>query len=403
MRSCLSLFLALVPSALAAAQGAVPPYALGVTNPFTPLSAPNIPGSTVQQVHMTRQAGDAANVFRCALTCTALSGSFGGIGGSDLVTGTYDTVTGVYTPNSEAAAMNTAGTEFGLMLHHTGLFAVFDLLPGLPQLAFRAGLNQPWQMRGTISPLPSQSYYDPALADYNGQTWLLHVLGFDIAMTPIDLNTGTLTGPSIVIVRANVSGSTANSPTPVLDLNGQLIGISHHDVLGQDNDHFLALDLDPNTPSHLVHDSTTWRNNGGFTGGRFIDAEYTPAPYHTIAIDTFWFTGGRAQIGSPMSVRFFSPPTTALEFYFSVIAVNNAFLTTPLPFPPVLGNLGVQPVGAATALFLQHDNLNGEASVTWAIPNQAALRGVRMPCQSITLAAVAGTIHFGNTALLTVE
>jgi hypothetical protein len=221
-------------------------------------------------------------------------------------------------------------------------------------------------------------------------------------MTRIDLNTGAL-GTSTVIVHAPVSGATANSPTPVLDLSGQLIGVSHHSVLGADNDHYLSLDLDPNTPALLVHDATTWRNNGGFIGGRFFDAESAAPTYHVLAIDTFWFTGGRAQPGGAMSVRFFSPPTTTLEFYFSLIAVNNTFLPSPMPFAPALGQLGVQPVGAATALFLQHDNNNGEASVTWNIPNQPSLHGTHMAAQSVTLAALASQIYFGNTAMLTIE
>jgi hypothetical protein len=398
MRACF-LFPAL--AAALAAQGAVPPYRLGVTNPMPGLSAPNIPGSSVQQVHMLHYAGDPTNVFRCSMTVTSLPSNYGGVGGSDLVTGTYDVLTDTFTPNAEAAALNTAGTEFGLVQHHSGLFAMFDRLPGPPQLAFRTGLNQPWQLRGSVSPIPTQSYYDPSLADYNGQTYLLHVLGNDIAMTPIDLNTGGL-GTSTVIIHG-VNGGTANSPTPVYDLAGQLIGVSHHNLVGADNDHYLSLDLDPNTPANLVHDDVTWRNNGGFIGGRFFDAESSAPAYHVLGIDTFWFTGGRSQPGGTMSVRFFSPPTTSLEFYFSLIAVNGAFLSAPMPFPPALGLLGLQPLGAATALFLMHDNNNGEASVTWNIPNQSSLHGTRMAAQSVTLASLANQIYLGNTASLTIE
>ena len=400
---CLVSFAALLLSALATAQGAVPPYTITVTNPFPGLSVPNVPGTDIQQVNFIHLAGDPTNLFRFSMTCSALSGTYGGVGGTDVVTGTYDCLTNVLTPNNEAAALNTSGTEFGLMVHHSGLYAVLDRLPGPPQFAYRTALGQPWQLRGPVSPIPSQSYYDPSLADYNGQTYLLHVLGFDIAMTPIDVNTGTLTGASVVIEHAPIAGATANSPSPILDLAGQLIGISHHSVLGADNDHYMALDLDPNTPSILLHDDVSWRNNGGMVGGRFIDAEYTPSPYHTIAIDTFWFTGGRTQPGGAMSVRFFSPPTTSVEFYFSLIAVSGGFATNPTPFAPALGLFGLQTTGVSSALFLQHDNTNGEASVTWNIPNQPSLHNTRLPAQSVTFAAVAGTIHFGNTALLTVE
>src|SRR5690606_3950202 len=95
----------------------------------------------------------------------------GGVGGTDLLTGSYDVLTDTFTPNTEAAALNTTGTEFGMMLHHSGLYAVFDRLPGLPWLAARPAVGQPWTIVGQINSLPSQSYYDPALADFGGQTY----------------------------------------------------------------------------------------------------------------------------------------------------------------------------------------------------------------------------------------
>ena len=207
-------------------------------------------------------------------------------------------------------------------------------LPGQPWLASRAAVGMPWQIVGQITPLPAQAYYDPALADFNGQTHLLHVLGTSIAMTPINLTNASLSGPSVIVINQARAGSTANSPTPVLDTMGLLIGFSHHDVLGADNDHYMSLDFDPTTPSVLMHDSTTWRNNGGFIGGRFCDAEST-APYHVLALDNYWFTGGRGPVGGVIDVFAYVPPTSSTtEAYFSFLLIGAAHLPAPLPVPP---------------------------------------------------------------------
>lgn len=384
------------------AQGEVPPPQIGQTNPLPGLKPPAIPGTNVQQVHMIHLPGDAPNVFHTALTVAGLPAANGGVGGTDLLTGKYDVLTDTFTPNTEAAALNAAGTEFGLMFHHTGLHAVYDRLPGPPILAKRASLGSPWQVVGTITGLPSQSYYDPALATFKGRTYLLHVLGTGIAMTAIDLNTGALSTPSGVIVNAARSGSTANSPTPIVDSKGELIAISHHDVLGSDNDHYMSMDLDPATPALLFNDTPTWTNNGGFIGGRFYDAESTPSPYHIFAIDAFWTTGGRAPVGGAMELRAFVPPSATPGNQVSWLLIGAGFLQPPLPVPPFVGMFGLNNVLITLPLGM-HNNLNGEALLTVQVPNIPGLSGAKVPVQSFTLHPTTGTGTVGNTALLTVD
>jgi hypothetical protein len=256
---------------------------------------------------------------------------------------------------------------------------------------------------GAVGGLPGQSYYDPALADHNGQLHLLHVLALDIAMTPIDPNTGQPTGPFQVIALGARPGATANSPTPVVDSTGQVIGISHHDVLGGDNDHYMSLDLDPNTPAVLMNDTTTWTNNGGWCGGRFFDAVSSPSPYHIFSMDTFWTTGGRARIGTNMEIKAFSPPTAGADVYVTNLLVSVGFLAAGQSFPaPIRGMLGLN---AAVLIAIQlppHNNQNGETVLNLAVPNDPALSGKRLPCQSATLHVNGGTLSFGNTAALTI-
>lgn len=397
----LALCSSLLSASALGAQGVVPPFRLNITNPQPGLSTPAIPGTNVQQVYLVHLPSDPPNVYLGALTVAGLSAGFGGVGSTDLLAGRYDVLTDVFTPNSEAAALNTTGTEFGLMYHHTGLHAVFDKLPGQPWLAARAALNSPWQIVGQITGLPGQSYYDPALADFNGQTYLLHVLGTNIAMTPINLATAALTGPSTVIVNQARIGSTANSPTPVLDTQGQLIGLSHHDVLASDNDHYMSLDFDPTTPAVLMHDASTWRNNGGFVGGRFFDAEST-TPYHVFAMDTYWFTGGRGPIGGVMDVFAYTPPTGASEIYASFLFIGGGFLPSGLPVPPIPGLLGIDISTLVMVSFPTHNNANGEALLQLAIPNVSSLRGRSLPAQSATFRVTTNAVTLANTAALSI-
>jgi hypothetical protein len=386
-----------VPAPLA--QGTVPPFVLQVTNPHPNLSAPVIPVSGVAQIQLIHLPGDPPNIYSACMTVYGL-----GVGAEDLLCGSYDVLTDTLTTNNDAAALNTTGTDFGLMQHHTGLFAVFDRLPGPPHLATRTAVGQPWVDFGPIGGLPSQSYYDPALADYQGQPHLLHVLGVNIAMSPIDLTTGQLTGPSVVIASAARAGSTANSPTPIVGPNGELIGISHHDVLGADNDHYISLDLDFNTPALLVNDTTTWTNNGGYIGGRFFDAESSPAPYHVLSFDTYWCTGGRASVGDTIHVAFHVPPAMPpTHVHLSAMLLANDF-APPITVPGIQGQLGLQ----LSSVFwpgqlLLHDNTTGTASLAIAVPPVPAFSGIQFAMQSVTTDVMSNTFTFGNTARFAID
>lgn len=393
---------ALAATPFVAAQGVIPPHQINLTNPLPGISAGGLGVGTIQQVHLVHLPTDPPNVFLSAVTATSVPTNLGGVGGQDLVTGRYDVLTDTFTPDNLAAAINSTGTEFGMMLDHTGTFAVFDRLPGFPFLASRPNTTAAWQIVGQIAGLPSQSYYDPSLAMYRGRPHLLFVQGTNIAMQPIDLTTAQLQGAPRTIVFAAGAASTANSPTPVVDSNGEIIGVSHHDVTGSDNDHYMSLDLDPQTPSVLFNDTTTWTNNGGFAGGRFIDAEFTPSPYHTLAIDAYWCTGGRAAVGQPMEIRSYVPPTTASNVYVSFLLVGAAFLPTGQTFPGIAGELGLSSIIVGFAL-PPHNNMNGEAALTLTVPNNPNLSGVVLPLQSAVLNASLSTVAFANTAAMTID
>ncbi len=403
MRSLLPTLFCFAMPTLLVGQGVVPPFTIQQQNTHASLCTPAVPGTGVQQVHMVHLPSDPPQVFLCGLTISGLPAANGGVGGTDLLSGKYDALTDTFTPDLDAAALNASGTEFGLTFHPNGLHCVFDRLPGPPQLASRPNTNSPFVMVGPITGLASQSYYDPALAVYQGQPHLVHVLLLDIAMTPINLATGAVSGASVLLVRGAQLNSTANSPSPICDSAGEIIGLSHHDVLSNDNDHYLSVDLDPNTPSVLFNDTSTWTNNGGFAGGRFFDAEYTPSPYHVFSIDSYWFTGGRASIGSNMEVRAFAPPTTSNDVWLSYVLGSTQFAAAPIPIPGVGGMLGLNMSMLIALSMPAHNNANGESLLVIAVPNNPALVGNKIPAQSITVQLGTGQMAFGNTAQLFVQ
>ena len=113
-----------------------------------------IPVGSVRYAHFVHLPNDPAGLFYGALTVTALPTSLGGVGLTDLVCGYYDVVADTFTPNSDAAALNSLGHDFLMTIHHSGLFAVFDRYNAWAWLAARTSLTQPWQVVGMIANVP---------------------------------------------------------------------------------------------------------------------------------------------------------------------------------------------------------------------------------------------------------
>lgn len=406
------LFLAILTTGLSVAlpaQGVVAPVQLGQINPVPGLDAGGVPGTRVMHVHMIHLPGSPPNVFYCAATVEGLGGwpNLGPAGGWDFVCGDYDVLTDTFTPNAEAAALNGPANEYGLSMHHSGLFAVFTDGSGNVKLASRIATGQPWQLQGNVGlcPCGGNSGYYPALADYQGQPHMLFNRGLSISMAPISLFGSFITGPDVPIVDVPAGMFVATSATPIIDPTGELIGVSHSAYDGQIGsvDHYLSLDLDPSTPAVLLNDAATHTWANAFIGGRFFDNEANYPARHTMAIDTVWFTGGRALAGGTMHVRMLSPPTTGPQAWLSFFAASTAFLPAGMPIPSIQGLLGIDAATAWVSGPYLHDNRNGEVAASFPIPNTPGLAGVRLPAQSASLEATSGTAYLNNTAAFVVE
>lgn len=412
----------LLPPAALGAQGKVPPPQVSAFAPDPLFVAPYVPGTGYHQIHMVPYPGQPGR-FIVGLTADSLPAANGGTGsGMDLLTGVFDAVQKTFTPDLFAAALNSSGTEFGLMLLHDGLLAVFEsngLVPSSQNevmLASRPNLNSPFAVLGPIGNAPranSQSYWDPSLAMVEGKLRLLYVLnnasgGGDIAMADLNLAARTI-GTGIPIILTPVASYTANSPTPIVDSNGDLIGVSHHvvDNATSDNDHYMSFDLDPLTPAVLFIDTASWINNGGFAGGTFYDGEYLPSPYHIMALESAWWTGGRAALGGRMEVTVNAPIQGPGAIpWLSFFMLSRGFLANPLPLSGMTGSFGLDPSFLLTATVGTHNMSTGRATVTLAVPNDPLFKGLVLPGQSCTInpkgAGGVPQVILGNTAALTI-
>jgi hypothetical protein len=222
-------------------------------------------------------------------------------------------------------------------------------------------------------------------------------------MCPLDVNT-LQAGPTTVVVAPARAGSVANSPTPIVTSTGELVGLSHHDVLASDNDHYFSFDLDPATPSVLFLDTPTWINNGGYAGGVFYDAESTPAPYHIFDVETVWWTGGRAAIGTNLEVTVNAPGRMSGVPAISFFVVSRGFLASPVAIAGVIGPLGIDPSLLILFPVGAHTLATGRARNVVSLPNDPSLKGLVLPAQSLTIFLTPQTqIALGNTAALAID
>ncbi|MBK8978618.1 MAG: hypothetical protein IPM29_22200 [Planctomycetes bacterium] len=380
-------------------QGVVPPTRLGATHPLAGLNAPVVPATAVQQVQLTRLLVDPPGTYTASLTVSGLDRAWGGQGGSDLLIGRYDAVNDTFTPSLTAAACNTQGNEFGAMLDSKGLLMVFER-DGQVYRATRSSVQAGFDNGSQVGNLPASAYYDPAFGAVGGLPMLFYANEGSILRASYDQHTNSLLGPRVVVVSPTRPGAEANSPTPIVDRLGEVTGLLHHESLGTDNDQYLTTDLDPRTPSQLVVDTPTWLNNGGAAGGLLVSAENSPAPYHIVATETVWMSGGESPIGRALQVRFNVPPSPGDPSYsWLALALDHA--PAPIPIQGVRGSFGLDPATTFTVLDVgQHVAMTGEASYTTVIPNDPALLGVEIASQGLT--QTRGALHFTNTSSIRV-
>jgi hypothetical protein len=262
-----------------------------------------------------------------------------------------------------------------------------------------------WGAPVTVTGVATGSYYDPCLADVRQpggtiQTWLFWSYLDNIAGAEIDLTTGAVTGTPMTVINQVAVGTTANSPNPLCNSNGELICFSHHDVdnAAGDNDQYFSFDLDPTTPSMGPWlDTTTWINNGCMVGGTAFCCHWAPSPPRIYRADTYYTPGGRTTAGSTLEVSAYVPLNTANPIV-SALMLGLGFSSPSIPMPGIINDLGLNPAFSIFVVSIGgHDPITGKAATTYPMP--MGITGV-IPCQAIALDSVTMQITLSNTAVI---
>ena len=110
------------------------------------LSIPSVPGTGVYSIDMARLPGDPEGTYTVSLSIQNLPPSDGGKGGgSDILTGKYNELTGAFTKDLLGAALNTTTHETRFVFERTGLIGVLTGWSGQNLwLSVRSTVTAPW-------------------------------------------------------------------------------------------------------------------------------------------------------------------------------------------------------------------------------------------------------------------
>jgi hypothetical protein len=355
-----------------------------------------VPASGVAQVSHVVLPKDAAGVWTTCMSVTGLSATYGSAGGYDLLLGSYDRNTGTYTPNNLAAALNSSGTEFGLMLDPTGLHAVFDRDAGVfysTRASQGVAFGAPVQVAGITA-----TYVDPSLGYIGGKLTIIYALNNDIVMQPLDVSNPaapTVTGTPTIIAKS--AGGTLNSPTPISGPDGDVEGLYFASLTGSDNDMCWASSLDPNDGWVVIIDTADWINNGGVAGGLLTHAGPANAQNAAYAASTAWILGDTEPIGGTADIcgAFVNAGTApGLTLLFMAPALRPA----PFGVPGIGGEFGLQLTTFSFFGAMAHVNAHERGALKFPIPQDPNFKGFTLWFQGLAVDTTNNVLTLTNTA-----
>ena len=401
-RTILSILSCSALATLLAAQTGSPPgisKAMSFSSQITVGSNGSSGFSSISQISHQQLPRDPAGTWTTCLSGGGLATAFGGVGGSDMLIGRWNRLTKKFTRTTEAAKLNSTGTDFGLMLDSTGRHAVFDRASG-PFYAFRVAPGIAFSTATAIAGITGV-FVDPALGRINGKLVLFFIIGPDIVMQSLDVSNPTapkVTGTAVIVAKTMKSGGTANSPTPLIGKDGDTEGLFAADVVSPDNDMTFNADLNPATPALMFVNTNGWINNGGVAGGMFTFANANQVSQ----VETAWLVGDDEAIGKIADI------TGAVIKGGATPAITVLFMAakeiTPLPkIGSFFGNFALDIPTLFVLGSMPHLFANETASISFPIPNDTRLKNISVALQGLSVDTNSGNATFTNTAFLSIR
>jgi hypothetical protein len=402
---------ALLVPGLALAQGAGPGFSRVPEPSWVIISSFNaVPGKDIRQVAHWRLSNDLPGTWTTAVTAAGLPPYFGGDNTSlDVLIGTYDPRPGqaYFTPTLEAKPLNTTADEQNLMLDPSGLVAIFERTDTTGYgvyLATRTQVGQPFGNVRKVSGFGTLVGVNPSLGPVGGALRCFYTDRKSIWMSGIDVANAALTGSPVEVSRPVQPGSKPFAPTPLVGADGEVEGLFlAEEVSTADSDLVWANDLDPLTSAIVCVQRPDWTNHGGPAGGYLTFAHNILPRWHVMHSETAWLAGDVEPPGGNADLLLAgvnqSQPLVPL--------LSAVFLSVqPSIQIPIRGYNGVFALDLASVVFIGaavHPDWSGVGTLSFPIPNDPGLRGLRVAAQGIVIDTVKKANTFTNTAWLRIQ
>ena len=375
--------------------------------------------ATFESIQLLKLGNEPDGVCTIIMTAGGLDAAFGGDGVSTgVLIGTIDIYSNSWAQTTEAAALNSSGTDKHLALSADGLNAIFER-PGTGVfVASRGSVGSAFGAPiGPVAGFPatalSTGEYHPYLGTVGGTMMCFYTDGNDYLMQPIDLLTPTLTGTATIIGGEVQGGTQPGSPSPLTGADGDVEAIFACDiVLPQtgpgtgDADPTYHSDLDPATPGIIRVQRTDWQGWGGVCGGLMMFS-HDILGFHSMHGQVAHLLGDQ-ELGRPATadLRMASTNFAGLSGNpLQGIILFGFGLMAPTPvLPQWYGGLALNPIspvtlpGATTA----GNHLDGVIDVSFPLA-VGVPTGFKIPIQALMIednGITRPTIGFSNTAWL---
>ncbi|MCC6672275.1 MAG: hypothetical protein IT458_14530 [Planctomycetes bacterium] len=384
--SRLLLTLPLLGGLLAAQYTGEPPVVMQAAAANPQLGATALGVAQVQQILLVPHIGLGANWYYAAATVVR-----SGATSSFLQTGTFNSVTGAYTKNTDIDALTVAG-DFALSISDDLQVAVWDAATGV-KWAKRTGAAGPFGPAANVTGITG-TYLDPNFGRINGKLVLFFITAGNtsISVGDFDANTGAVSN-----IRVVAAGSVVHSPTPMNDKTGETRCLVYNNGVSPRQAR-IATSIDNSGPDYLFYTNAAWLANGDCNGGTITlaTAPSTYADPTRIGILAMNSVSVPAA-GGPVTLAAFGPEKAAAATPYSgtiLVGVLNAAAITL--GPPIVGNLSLNPGSLVVLPSQAFDNASGSLSYSLFAPAQPS--GTKLQAQPVLLDVNTATVYLGNTA-----